>query len=148
MNRRQFLSTGWGAAVFATGCGALMEAGRLPPFSADNPLALEAADTVGYGLGLLAAKDSALKQRIEGYYSLILTGDITPAVINAAVEALKAEGVEYRFLAYRVVRMARLLGAQVTRSGTVTGIGKIDPDLIEAGKQGYLTALAHSGISY
>jgi hypothetical protein len=146
MNRRDFLKTGGAAAAAAAlaGCAALSQPGRWWTLSPENPLAAEAADTIGYGLGLFAAKDPAMRMRIENYYAQIKGGDVTPAVASAALSALAVEGPEYKFFAHKIFRWLKLLGAEIAADGSVLSLGRIDPELIAAGKDGYLAALAIS----
>lgn len=127
-------------ALGVQGCAALQ--GAIGPIDGQNPVVIEAADAIGYGVGLMAAKNPRARARIEEHYGRIEAGDLTPAVVNAVLEAIGADGEEYRFLAHKIVRLLQALGARVDGVGRVLELAAVPPEIIRAGKDGYLAGLA------
>lgn len=109
------------------------------PITGDSPIALETADTIGYGLGILAKKNPRLQEKVETYYSQIEAGGLTPAAVNGIMDALKVEGEEYQFLAYKLTRVLTRVGGKF-EGGQLVDLKPIDPALIEAAKTAYLLA--------
>ena len=124
------------SAVFP-GCAQVEK--LMGPVTGDNPLALEAADTIGYGIGILAKKSPKLQAKVEAYYAEIEAGGLTPAAVNGILDALGAEGDEYQFFAYKLTRILTRIGAKF-EAGKVVDLQPIDPALLDAAKQAYLHA--------
>jgi len=102
----------------------------------------EAADTAGYTLGLLAAKDDNLRARVEAYYAQVQAGGVTMAIINEGLGALLSEGVAYQILARKLLRIVQLAGGSISPDGNITDLGAITTDLLIVGKDGYLQGFA------
>jgi hypothetical protein len=120
-----------------SGCAQIEKIGG--PITADNPLEVETADTIGYGIGILAAKDDKLKVKIETYYMATESGGITVVAVNGMLDALGQNGPEYQFMAYKLSRLLMRIGGKY-EDGKFIDIKPIDPLLLEAGKQAYLLA--------
>lgn len=133
-----------GYSLFMGGCAQIQE--YVEKIDSSNPIVIETADSVGYGLGLVAAKNGRIREKIEKHYAEIESGDLTIGAVNGIMDALDAEGEEYKFLARKILRLLDLVGAQVT-GGRVTELVKIDPAILQAGKEGYIAALKLSGKS-
>jgi outer membrane murein-binding lipoprotein Lpp len=133
-----FILAAIGAASMLGGCAEIEKI--TGPITGENPLAVESADTIGYGIGMLAAKDDALRSKVEIYYAHIQAGGLTAAAVQGVLDALGEEKDEYKFLAYKLSRLITRLGGKFI-DGKLVDLGPIDPVLLDAAKQGYLMAL-------
>ena len=78
----------------------------------------ELADTAGYALGAFAAKDPALRGKIESIYKQYAAGGITPtAALNAGIAYLiDTDDIVQVILAHKVVRLIE------QRAGLLSGM--------------------------
>ena len=128
------------------GCQSMQNAMIGDQMTADNALTVELVDTFGYTLGMLAAKDPVLKEKIETYYAQIAEQGVSIAVMNEALKYLGSSDPAYRLLAYKMVRIVKLIGGDVAPDGqSILDLGPIDPELVEIGKQAYLLGLQSGG---
>jgi hypothetical protein len=137
---------GWGLLVIfiILGCGAYLE--NLQPNGDLNPYAVESVDAFGYTLGLLAAKDPVLKEKIEHYYTELMEQGLTLATTNEALTYLvKSDDVAYKVLAYKLSRLVKLFGVQFDKDGLITDFGKFSERYLIIGKDAYLLGVSSGG---
>jgi len=143
---KRYFFGGWGlfAILFILGCGAYLE--NLKPNGDLNPYAVESVDAFGYTLGLLAAKDPVLKEKIEHYYIELMEQGLTLATTNEALAYLTdSNDVSYKVLAYKLSRLVKLFGVQFDKDGMITDFGKFSERYLLIGKDAYLLGLSSGG---
>jgi hypothetical protein len=129
-------------ALLFLGCAGIMQQINL---NDQNLLLKESVDTFGYTLGLLAAKDPELKVKVESYYSTLVESGIDVAIVNAALKYLGGSSTANQILAYKMTGLIMLVGGEKDATGSIVSIGKINPELIEIGKNAYLFGLKTGG---
>jgi len=137
---------GWGVVVilFLLGCGAYLE--NLKSDGDLDPYAVESVDAFGYTLGLLAAKDPVLREKIEHYYTGLMEQGLTLTTANEALEYLTdSDDVAYKVLAYKLSRLVKLFGVQFDKDGMITSFGKLSERYLIIGKDAYLLGLSSGG---
>lgn len=132
-------------ASIPTGCAYIKD--TINQIDPSGVLVIEAADSLGYGVGLAASKNPKIRAKIEEYYPQIEAGGLTPTAVNGLLDALKLGGDEYKHLARKALRLLDLVGAK-TLGESVIELGKVDPAVLQAAKQGYLDAISLSSKSY
>jgi len=126
------------------GCSSVMESISLD--SNLDPYISESVDAFGYTLGLLAAKDPVLEERIENYYNQLMTQGLTLAVANEALVFLNdSNDTAYKVLAYKMSRLIKLFGAKFDSQGRIVDFGKLSQEYLVIGKDAYLLGLNSGG---
>ena len=105
----------------------------------------EVVDAFGFTLGMLAAKDPILKDKIEEYYIQLINQGLTLTLINQALNYLGNENFAYKLLAYKMIKIIKTVGGKFDDNGMITDLGKLTQEHLEIGKQAYLFALVSAG---
>lgn len=105
------------------------------------------ASTIGGGLGIIAVKDPVMREKIETYYKTLATGDLTPAMMNAALASMKTQSDAMKVLAGNIIVLAKELGVSFNAAGEIMAItDKVKP-YVAIGKEAYLLQIQLAGLN-